>query len=239
MLLSIILPVYNEEGSIEYVINDIHKNILTKIKPSELIIVEDGSTDNTKNIIRRLSRKFKFKALLRPNKKNYADAILTGLKHAKGNYVLTLDADGQYSAESFWDLWNSKTNFDVITGCRIKRQDSFYRKLISACYKFLTRFLFWCPNFRDLTSPLRLFKKKVARVILRDFKYARYSFWGEFTLRSWRNGFSELEIFVVHKKRIEGTTRVYSIEKLPHIILHHIMFLLKLRWEFWFGRSMK
>ena len=115
--LSIIVPVYNEESTLLELLNKLKK--LNKICDLEIIIVNDGSNDKSKNIINSNSELYdKFIHL----NKNYGKgkAVIEGLKICSYEYVLIQDADLEYDPEDIKILLeeNKKYNYDLIMGSR-------------------------------------------------------------------------------------------------------------------------
>ena len=217
--LSIVLPCHNEEENIEKVVKDIFNELNGKIE-FELIISEDGSKDNTKEIIRKLSKKYPIKAILSKNRKGYAGGIKDGVKLASAEYILIMDSDRQHDIKDFWKLWALKDYFDIISGWRIRRADSIFRKIMSKTFQFYAKILFHYP-FHDATAPFKLMKKRVAKDIITKCKYMKESFWTEFVILAWLKKYSYAEIPVNHRKRKE--TRVYKPKKLLGIIVRQII----------------
>ena len=126
MELSIIIPAYNEEDSIFPLIESIIKNIKDEIKDFEIIIIDDGSTDNTWKNISKISSNYKnifpIKLL-----KNYgkSDALDAGFKSSKGRYIITMDADLQDDPSEILPLLNmiKENNMDLVSGWKKKRND--------------------------------------------------------------------------------------------------------------------
>ena len=100
--LSIIIPAYNEEKTISKVIGKVGKTRLKNIK-KEIIIVDDFSTDNTKNILLSL-KKGSMRILFHKRNQGKGSAIRTGLKHATGDIVLIQDADLEYNPKEYEKL---------------------------------------------------------------------------------------------------------------------------------------
>ena len=117
LLISVIIPAYNEEPNLGLVLRDT-KNILQNMGfPYEIIVVNDGSQDNTADIAR------KYGVILINNDKNLGKgaALINGFRRAKGNIVVTMDADGSHRAEDIPFLLSPMLNggsLEAIVGSR-------------------------------------------------------------------------------------------------------------------------
>lgn len=227
---AILLPVHNEVHAIESVVREFHQVIGSKI-PLEMVLSEDGSTDGTREVIRRVSEKVPLKALLSPTRKGYAQGIIDGLSRVESNYVLITDSDGQHDPRDFWKLLELKDKFDIVSGWRVKRRDSLQRKIMSKTFQYMARRFFDLPDFKDITAPFKLMATEVAREVADECKYMKESFWTEFTIRAYKSGFKIGEVPVAHRPRLGGSTRVYKPWKIPKIAASQLYALLKLRRE--------
>ena len=101
--LEILLPVYNEVKYLEKLLSGIHKSINKKIKYN-FLICEDGSTDGTKELIKKLKKKYNIKLITGKNRKGFSKAVQDGLKNANSEYVLMMDSDGQCDFKKILEL---------------------------------------------------------------------------------------------------------------------------------------
>jgi glycosyltransferase involved in cell wall biosynthesis len=227
---AVLLPVYNEFDTIERVVLEIYDVIGSRM-PLEIVISEDGSTDGTKDVIRRLSEIYPLKAILSPMRKGYARGIIDGLNFVESSYVLVTDSDGQHDPRDFWKLWELRREYDIVSGWRVKRADPLHRKIMSRTFQFMARKVFNLPDFKDITAPFKLMRAEVAKEIAGECKYMRESFWTEFTIRAYKKGYRIGEVPVTHRPRLDGTTRVYKPWKIPRIAITQLHALIKLRRE--------
>ncbi len=228
--ISIVFAAYNEAASIERVIREFYEEIGTKI-PVEIIIAEDGSTDGTKDILRRLSRELPIRLNMSDERRGYLAAVKAGLSDVRTPYALFADSDGQCAADDFWKLWKNKDKYDLVLGWRINRQDALYRKILSEGFQIIIRILFGRIPFRDLSCPYMLMKKDVIHAIVPEIKYLKHGCWPEFLVRVYKRGYSMLEVPINHRERFAGKTQVFRPNKLLYIILYHLFGALKLRFE--------
>jgi glycosyltransferase involved in cell wall biosynthesis len=154
-MVSIILPAYNEEKIIGKLIDDIESNMRDNGLDFEIIVVDDGSTDQTYNIA-----KSKHVKVYRPEKKGLGAAIKTGILKAKSDIVAILDADGSYPAEYLSQMFRFIPDYDQIIGKRSCDYGNL-KSLRMATKKFIFGLasLLASQKIPDLNSGLRVFKK--------------------------------------------------------------------------------
>lgn len=119
MTLSLIIPVYNEEGAVLETVRRAYHALSDALSSFEIIVVNDGSTDGTSAILQRMSLPNLHIVHHLKNLGNSA-AIQTGLEHARGVIVATIDADGTYSPENIPALLSSlnRNRADMVVGVR-------------------------------------------------------------------------------------------------------------------------
>lgn len=224
--ISLLLPVYNEVETIENTILEFYNEIGTKI-PLEIIVAEDGSTDGTKEALRRLSNKIPMKLILGEQRKGYIGGVKDGLSQVTTDYVFFVDSDGQHVASDFWKLYKMKDSYDMIIGRKIKRNDPPHRILLSKVFHLMIRCIFRLP-IRDPDHAYRLIKRSAINSIAEDVHLLPYSFWTEFTVRAFRKGFDIVELPVIHKRRLNGDTHLYELSKLSQIVISQLIGMSKL-----------
>ena len=148
--LTILLPAYNEEQSIGTTIREIRQ-----LYPDyEILVVDDGSTDNTRDEAVRAGAN----VMRHPHNIGNGAAIKTGLRYASGEWVLMMDADGQHKTADIAKLLEYKDNYDMVVGARSKgSRTSWHRDLANFIYNWLASYV---TKFKveDLTSGFRLVK---------------------------------------------------------------------------------
>jgi len=95
---SVVIPVYNEGDVIEKVVRDFYAKVVSKVPGSELIVAEDGSTDNTKAILGRLAEELPIRLVSSDERKGYTRAVKDALKLPRFDLVFFSDSDGQQDA---------------------------------------------------------------------------------------------------------------------------------------------
>jgi dolichol-phosphate mannosyltransferase len=160
--ISIVIPVLNEERNIINLITEIKKNLEKKIK-YEIIIVDDGSSDNTHNVLLKYIKKNK-KVLVFKHKKNYGQSVSlrTGIMQTSSNYIVTLDGDGQNDPRDILKLlknFETDKEFMMVIGNRVKRIDNFARRLASRSAFKIRKFILK-DETPDTGCAIKVFKKE-------------------------------------------------------------------------------
>jgi len=157
--LSIVVPVYNEEEAIAKVLEDIRKTMRKTRWKYEITVVDDGSTDKTANIVKKKN----VKLLQHPYNKGYGAAIKTGIRNARGEFVLIIDGDGTYPPKEILKLLKHVNKYDMVIGARIgkKVEVPISRRPAKFILANLANYLSGV-RIPDLNSGLRIFKKEVA-----------------------------------------------------------------------------
>ena len=152
---TILLPAYNEELAIADTIKTIHK-----LYPDfEILVIDDGSTDNT------LKKAMDAGANVWPHPYNIGNgaAIKTGLRMAQGEWIVMMDADGQHKAEDIARLLEYKDSFDMVVGARTRRSEThLHRDIANKLYNWFASYV---TKFKveDLTSGFRLLRASTVR----------------------------------------------------------------------------
>src|SRR6202521_6040750 len=131
--LEILLPVHNEADSIEAVVREIYEEVAPQVSV-RFLVCEDGSRDNTKEILRHLSLTIPMNLILSDERKGYSKAVKDGIKALATPYLLCLDSDGQCDPKDFAKFWNVAAKSDVVLGWRVNRADTPLRKLMSRTF---------------------------------------------------------------------------------------------------------
>lgn len=164
--LSIVIPVINEGENIKPLLSGIKEALFNSGIDYELILVDDGSTDDTVNAISLNSDK---NTILIGLKKNYGQtaALKAGIDHSKGEYIATMDGDLQNDPEDLVNMMNilRESDCDVVTGIRVKRKDNlFLRKIPSVIANYIIRKVTG-TDIKDNGCGIKIFKSQVLEEI--------------------------------------------------------------------------
>ncbi|MCX6731172.1 MAG: glycosyltransferase family 2 protein [Candidatus Roizmanbacteria bacterium] len=229
--ISILLPVYNEVSVIESVIQEWSYELTRQKMSFELVICEDGSSDGTSQLLRKIQKKYSLVLNQKKARRGYGDAIIDGIKMAQSEYIVSIDSDGQCDASDFRKFWDSKNKSDIVIGWRTKRLDAPQRKLFSLLFKVVFNMLFPC-NIHDPSAPFVLYKKKTVLPYIKYIRYLKEGFWWGFIATAVTNGLTVSELPMNHRNRLSGESVVYKINEVPGIAIRNLFGLFKLKMVF-------
>lgn len=167
IFLSVVAPVFNEEENIEKVIRYWDSVLDSAGFSSEIVVTNDGSGDKTADILAILQKDIpRLKVITHEINGGYGRALLTSILHSSGQWVLTIDSDGQFDVKDYKGLLDKVKNeqLDGVTGFRKKKQDTFIRVLGDRVLNQIVRFMFNI-QFRDTNCALKLIKGDLIRNI--------------------------------------------------------------------------
>lgn len=203
--LSIVIPVYNEEESLELLYNSIINNLKNTNLNFEIIFIDDGSSDNSWNVIKAISEKKTNLSSIK-FRKNYgkSDALDAGFKASNGTYVLTIDADLQDDPNEIYPLFKmiNQDNYDLVSGWKKKRNDPLSKTIPSKFFNLVTR-IFSGIKLNDFNCGIKIYKKELVNSINLYGEMHRY-----IPLIAKWNGYDKIgEKVVNHNKRKFGKTK--------------------------------
>jgi glycosyltransferase involved in cell wall biosynthesis len=163
--LYICIPAYNEEANIREVARSWHDVVVKIGEDSKLVIIDDGSKDNTYNILMELSKELpQLVPVTKPNG-GHGATVLYGYHYAlenKADYIFQTDSDGQTLPDEFWSFWEQRKEYSALIGYRNHREDGVSRIFVTKTLKFVL----WCIfhlNIPDANTPFRLMSAAVLR----------------------------------------------------------------------------
>ncbi len=203
--ISLILPVHNQEFIIEKAVIDIIRVLKSLNTSYEIILVENGSTDNTLKSINIITKKFpQVRAL--STKKGYGSAVIKGLDNARGKWVSYMPSDGQINAKILLKLYMLITTgmYDMVKIRRVTRE-SFLRKFQSFIFNLLTRQLYPI-SLTDINGSPRIFKRKYLPIL--NLRYKDSFIDTEMTIKTTSLGWQVLEVPAKTLPRLGGKSTV-------------------------------
>ena len=173
---SIVIPTFNEQDSIKKIIIDTFSTFAKINRNAEVIVVNDGSTDQTKSNVESLIETQDNLILINISRnRGKSAALMDGFMVAKGRYIGFIDADYQFVPSDFVEFIEILDNdeADLVNGYRMTRRDSILKRIPSKIFNLLNKIAFG-TTFKDWNSGIKLMKAKVAKGLLLRKNYHRY-----------------------------------------------------------------
>lgn len=215
--LSVVVPVYNEEENISLLVERIEGAL--RGKNFEIILVDDGSTDQTRQAIKSLNNP---NVVLIELKKNYGQslALAAGIDYAKGDYIITMDGDLQNDPDDILMMYNKakSEDWDVVTGIRQKRKDNLVRTFPSKIANWIIRKTTKL-NIQDHGCALKVFNRDTAKDLNLYGEMHRY-----ISLLAFLNGARITEVNVKHHQRQFGKSK-YGLGRTTKVVNDLILLL--------------
>lgn len=227
MLYSIVLPTYNERENLPIIIWLVEKYLSEANIDCEIVIVDDSSPDGTLKVAQALQKSYGesvIRIVSREGKLGLGSAYAAGLKVAKGNRIILMDADLSHHPKfitAMIDCMN-KRKVGIVTGTRYRRGGGVagwdtYRKLTSRTANFLADFLL-NPGVSDLTGSFRLYERHVLEKILPQVESQGYAFQMEIIVRAKKAKILIAEVPIIFVDRIYGESKLGAKEIVLYLI---------------------
>jgi glycosyltransferase involved in cell wall biosynthesis len=158
--ITVFFPAYNDSGTIAKMVEDALAVLPTLSDDYEVIVINDGSADETPTILDELAQQSeRVRVIHHAQNRGYGAALRTGFQTASKDLIFYTDGDGQYDARELAKLWPLLTDeVDIVNGYKIKRADKRRRKVIGGIYNQVARALFRLP-VRDVDCDFRLIRR--------------------------------------------------------------------------------
>ncbi len=161
--LSLVLPAYNEDANIEYVVRRAIAVLPAFADTIEIIVVDDGSRDKTAAIAARLAAADDRVRLARhARNRGYGAALTTGFRASTGDFVMFMDADRQFDIGDVRLLAPFAEEYDIVAGFRMERSDPLHRRVFAEMFNVAVRVLFGV-HLRDIDCAFKLFRGDMLR----------------------------------------------------------------------------
>ena len=205
MDISIVIPLFNEDESLPELEAWIRKVMTEHHLSYEILMIDDGSNDNSWNVIENLSKENKSVRGIK-FRRNYGKsaALHTGFSAARGNVIITMDADLQDSPDEVPDLYKMiiEEGYDVVSGWKKKRYDPFIKRFTSKFYNWTSRRVTKI-HLHDFNCGLKAYRSDVIKSIEIYGEMHRY-----IPVLAKRAGFTKIgEKVVEHRARQYGVTK--------------------------------
>lgn len=221
--LSIFFPAFNEEGIIEKTVTDALAACAPLAADFEVVVVDDGSADQTASIVERMAAADRRVRLIRHERnRGYGAALRSGFAGARKELVFFSDADGQFDLRELPGSLAMLEEAPVVVGYRIKRNDPPHRIFIAKTYKLIVRMVFGL-RIRDIDCAFKLFRRDVFEGLTLESNGAFIS--SELLIKLRRRGVLIVERGVNHYPRTTGESKGAGVG----VILKTIRDILRLR----------
>ena len=202
--ISVFFPAYNEAGSIGDLIAETYRYLDQRFDDFEILVVSEGSTDNTNEIVKLLEKHIpRLRLVSRPENFGYAGALRTGFKNSTKELIFYTDGDGQFDIRELDKLLSLLEENDIVTGYKIKRHDPLMRIWTSWLYNKTMRLLFGL-KLKDINCAFKLYRRQVIDSVdfLTDLVHGVIN--AEIYLSALKKGYSIGEVGVHHYPRLKG-----------------------------------
>ncbi len=218
---SLILPAWNEEEVIEAAIGEAQAALSELACDYEIIVVDDGSTDSTSNLVKQIIETNPRVRLIRHQHNiGYGAALRAGFQAATKQLVVFTDADCQFDLKELDRFRLLSQSYEIVCGYRIDRQDTALRCFYSRVYNQLVRCLLG-TGVRDIDCALKMFRRDVVQ----GFNITTDGFLvnSELLTQAKQRGHSIVEVGVSHRPRTQGQSTV-SIRHIPNVLKSLLQF---------------
>lgn len=232
-LLTILIPVYNEEKSIREIINKIPEHNWI-----EIIIIDDGSSDKSVEEINNCTKSIKL--IKHKRNRGYGNALLSGINHANGDIIITLDSDGQHNPNEIYNLIKPilKDEAEIVIGSRYVGKCNYNipvyvrigEKIIEIFLKFLIK-----QKIINNQSGYRAFKRE-ATEIFENIKFKDFAFATEVLLKAGLKKYRIKEVPIILEPRRYGSSKM-SLIKTGFSLLSSIAFYTLIKLKFLVNRN--
>lgn len=211
--LSAFFPCYNDAGSIGLLVRDAQTTLKTLVTKFEIIVVDDCSRDESRRLLKRLSKEVsELKLIFHEKNLGYGGALKSGFKTAKYDYVFYTDGDGQYDVKELEKLFEKLgKGVDVVQGYKLKRSDPWYRLFIGRSYHLFSK-IFFGLKIRDVDCDFRLISKKALDSITLEHNSGVICV--ELVKKLQDKGYKFVEVGVHHYQRLYGHSQFFNYKRI-------------------------
>jgi glycosyltransferase involved in cell wall biosynthesis len=227
--ISAILPAYNEEANIARTATDVARVLEDLGLEYEVIIVDDGSRDNTATVANELNgQNPRIRLVRHAVNQGYGSALATGFGSATKDLVFMTDGDAQFDVSEITKLLGLIDEADMVVGYRAPRRDPLHRRVYAFGWNVLGMFLFGY-TVRDVDCAFKLFRRDILDNVNIQSRGATFSL--EFLVRAKRKGYRLREVPVRHLPRVAGQQTGARLDVISRAFRELVAFRKQLREE--------
>jgi glycosyltransferase involved in cell wall biosynthesis len=223
--ISVVIPAYNEEDCLGEVIEKTSDVLRRNFNNFEILVVNDGSTDRTKEIAESIAKQYNYVRLININKNiGFGNAVMQGFKLAKKDLLAYIPADNQFDVNEIVKLIPYTDYSDIVLAYRETRStDTIIRRVISGGFKFLFMIIFGI-KLRDVNW-IHLYKREVFDKV--NINSKGVFFCGEVVVKAKQIGYRLCEVGTAYNKRNIGSSKNHK----PRIIFQTFKDMLKVKFN--------
>lgn len=222
MKLTVFFPCYNDQQTIGRLVSEAYATIKNLGVTPEVIVIDDGSTDGSQELLKHLKATKHQNLRLIFHKKNqgYGAVLADGLTAAKGKLIAYTDGDGQYDIRELprlLALMDGEVSF--VNGIKEERHDPWQRVVLGNMYKFIARWMFWLPII-DVDCDFRLIKSSIAKQLRLKTKSGAVCVC--LVKKAQLHGAIFSETTVSHFPRLHGQSQFFTLPRLTHTLFEYL-----------------
>jgi len=214
MKLTAFFPCYNDRQTIGRLVDCAYTTIKDLGHTPEVIVIDDGSTDGSQELLKRLkkTKHQDLRLIFHETNKGYGAVLAGGLRAATGELIFYTDGDGQYDVAELPHLMALMDgDISFVNGIKEERHDPIERIILGNLYKFIARWMFWLPII-DVDCDFRLIRKSVAKNVHLTATSGAVCI--ELVKKAQMAGAVFAEVTVTHYPREHGQSQFFQAERI-------------------------
>lgn len=225
--ISIVMPAFNEAENIEETVRNCFSTLGKLGVEGEVVVTDDGSFDKTLNILKNLSAEFpRLKIVIHAKNQGYGAALKDAVAAAKGEYIVSIDSDGQFDISEIPLLIEQKDKgFDVVTGYRKKKKDSLFKVFADRGLNVIVKSMFGV-DYRDTNCAFKIYSPGVLDKI--EIEARGYQAPTEILMKLRALGYSIGEVGVSHFARGKGKSALNPLSTMYKMFTFLVYLRLKI-----------